>query len=245
MKAMIFAAGLGTRLKPITDNIPKALVEVQGIPLLEIAIKKLLASGCKDIIVNIHHYGNQIVEFLEEKHYFHANIEVSDETEMLLETGGGLWKARDFLDGWEPFLVCNVDVVSNIDLGEMLRWHKEQQALATLAVSHRNTSRYFLFDEDMRLSGWENTKEGKRLIVRSPEKPLQHFAFSGIHIIEPDIFPMINEKGRFSITDVYLKLAAEQKILGYDHTGRFWMDLGKPADLATAASIDMNDVMKA
>lgn len=230
---MIFAAGLGTRLQPITKNKPKALVKVNGISLLEIVISKIIQVGITEIIINVHHFAQQVIDFVNENDKFGIDICFSDETAQLLDTGGGLKKASWFLNGDEAFLVYNVDILSNIDLKAFIIQHKKNQALATLAVRNRKTSRYLLFDEDFILGGWENVKTGERKIAR--DKPgLNPFAFSGIHIIEPAIFNLINEIGRFSIIDVYLKLAKEHRILGYDHSHTQWLDLGRIENLKEA-----------
>ncbi len=235
MKAMIFAAGLGTRLHPITNNIPKALVRVNGKTLLEIVITKIVQAGITDIIINVHHFAQQVIDFVSENNNFGVDIRFSDETAQLLDTGGGLKKASWFLNGDEPFLVYNVDVLSDINLADFIKYHKNHKALATLAVRKRETSRYLLFDRDFTLCAWENVKTGEKKIARD-KSDLKPFAFSGIHIIQPAIFNLINETGRFSIIDVYLKLAKEHRILGYDHTQTQWLDLGRIENLKEAES---------
>jgi NDP-sugar pyrophosphorylase family protein len=236
MRALIFAAGLGTRLRPITDSIPKALVPIQGHPLLEIAILRLKAAGCRDIIVNIHHFGEQIIEFLQRKDHFGLNIQISDERELLLDTGGGLKKAAWFLQD-APFLVMNADVVSNLDLQKLYNTHLQSGALATLAVRQRESSRYFLFNPDGQLCGWRNEKTGETRLPRD-EPDLQPWCFSGIHAISPrifDFFPV--EISVFSIIDTYLEAVASEQILAYPHNEDIWMDVGKIPQLEKAEGV--------
>lgn len=230
MKAMILAAGLGTRLRPLTNEKPKALVEVEGKPLLEIMIKKLISYGCNEIIINVHHFGDQIIEFLERNNNFNIRIEISDESMQLMDTGGGLKKASWFFENNADFLLINVDVLTDLDLKKMLEYHQDKHALATIAVRKRETSRYFLFNDKLRLCGWMNKKSGERRVVRDENGDLQELAFSGIHFINPKIFKLINFEGRFSIVDLYLDLAEKHCIFGYRHDDSFWQDVGKPSD---------------
>lgn len=225
MKAMIFAAGLGTRLKPLTDNLPKALVPINGITLLEYAIEKLKKAGVTGIIINVHYLADKVEVFLKEKNNFGINICLSDEREELLNTGGGLKKALDFFDT-VPFFVYNVDILSNIDLRQMYDSHIENKALATLAVSRRKTSRYLLFNERNELCAWENRKTAEKKIINS-ESLLSPLAFSGIQVVSPRIKNHLTENGAFSIIDAYLRLAKMHKIHAYDHTGDLWFDIGK------------------
>ncbi|NTW32818.1 MAG: nucleotidyltransferase family protein [Bacteroidetes bacterium] len=231
MKALIFAAGLGTRLKPLTDNKPKALVEVNNITLLEHTVKKLKRAGVNEIIVNVYHFAEQIKTFLKQKNYFNIHIEVSDESGQLLDTGGGLKKASWFFDDSKPFFVHNVDVLSNVNLGELYQSHINSRSLATLAVKDRETSRYFLFNETLQLCGWKNIKTGEIKISRENANTLTLLAFSGIQVINTEIFELINEKGKFSLTDTYIQLAKNNKITGYWHDKDFWLDLGTPAKI--------------
>jgi len=235
MKALIFAAGLGTRLKPLTDNKPKALVEIEGETLLYYAIQKLKKHGYNQIIINTHHFSNQIIDFTKSND-FGVRLEISDETDNLLNTGGGLQKARWFFDDDEPFLVYNVDILSNIDIDDMLKQHKESNALVTLAVMDRKTSRYFLFDDDNNLCGWRNKKDEKEILIH--QKPdLHEFAFSGIQIINPRYFSLVNKEGSFPIVDVYLDLAKNNIIKAYNHTDTVWCDFGKLPELENAKHI--------
>jgi NDP-sugar pyrophosphorylase family protein len=227
MKAMILAAGLGTRLKPITDSIPKALVKVNGITLLEQSLHHLKKHGIRDVVINVHHFAGQIVDFLKANQDFGMNIAISDESSELLDTGGGLKKASWFFDDGIPFILRNVDVLSDLDLLQLREYHNRHKGLATLVVRERNTSRYFLFDSNLLLCGWENTKTGEKKIKRQVKSDLHQLAFSGMQVIDPLIFPLISETGSFSITDLYLRLSAEQRIIGFVDRDSFWNDAGK------------------
>lgn len=245
---MVFAAGLGTRLRPITDSMPKALVPICGKPLLYHTLRKLVDAGCDEIVVNVHHFPDQIRKYLADND-FSATIHISDESSALLETGGGILHARQFLDGsfdavrgrGEPFLVHNVDIVSNLDLA----WFRDQwkpDALATLLVSERRTQRYLLFDDDMRLVGWTNLATGE---VRSPFPALdpgkcRRYAFAGIHDISPRIFSAFDAlgfSGRFPIMDFYLRACAEYPIYGLAAPGLTLVDVGKIETLAEAETV--------
>src|SRR5690349_9100235 len=256
MKAMILAAGLGTRLRPLTDHIPKALVELKGRTLLEITIDRLKSFGVTEIIVNVHHHAEKIVAFLHSQNNFGLRVEVSREDDLLLDTGGGLKKAAWFFaentasktgsDHDEPFLLHNVDVISNIDFPEMLRFHAAQRALATLAVQARESSRQLLFNSELqlrgrRMNGQDTTIAGEGGAGKSgcatSAAPLLPLAFSGIHVLSPRIFPLLTETGVFSIIDSYIRLAGQhERVLAFRHDGSYWRDLGRPADLAQAAS---------
>jgi len=244
MKAMILAAGLGTRLRPLTDDRPKALVTVAGRTLLEIALARLRSFGVREVIVNAHHYAEMIVEYLKADNNFGMRIEVSREEE-LLDTGGGLKKAAQFFIGsQEQFIVHNVDVISTIDLGRMMRFHAEQGALATLAVQERESARQLLFDEQGQLCG---RADRSSLSPRSENPDLGHpaeqalaLAFCGIHVISPRIFAKMNEEGAFSIIDAYLRLAElGEKIIAYRADDCSWRDLGRPESILQAA-LDAN-----
>ena len=225
---MIFAAGLGTRLMPLTANKPKALVEYKNKTLLEHAIEKLTAAGVTKIIINVHHFAEQIIDFIEQ-HSFEAQISISDERDELLETGGGLKKASWFFDK-NPFIAYNVDIISNINLKDMIQYHHNGNALATLAVKQRDSNRKLIFDEDFRLNGWKNLCTNKSIITRKIQK-MQQFAFSGIQILDPEIFKFMPTKNKFSVIELYLNLANQKKILGYLDTKDFWLDLGRPEHL--------------
>jgi NDP-sugar pyrophosphorylase family protein len=237
MKAMILAAGLGTRLKPLTDNKPKALVEVKGNSLLQIVLKKLKNSGFEKVIINVHHFADKIIEYLDSKNNFGMHIEISDEKDLLLDTGGGLKNASWFFDDGKPFLLYNVDVLSDIDLHKLYRTHLLSNSFITLAVRNRNSNRYFLFNEDNILCGWKNTQTGDIKIICQSESQLKPLANSGIQIIDPQIFNLMPDEKVFSIIDLYLKLAPEHKISAYIHNDTYWLDLGKKENLAEAEKL--------
>jgi NDP-sugar pyrophosphorylase family protein len=234
MKAMIFAAGMGTRLKPFTDFKPKALAEINGITLLEHAVVKLLNCGIRDIIINVYHFSDQIISFLESKNNFNANITVSDESAELLDTGGGLLKALPLLGFHEPVLAYNVDVISDIVLDSLIENHRQSGAMATLAVRKRETSRYLLFDENYRLSGWENIQKGEKIIIHQNENDLKRLAFSGIQVIDPHLFQETSLTGKFSVIDLYLEQGIYNRIIGFVHNQGFWIDVGKTESLIEA-----------
>jgi len=221
---MILAAGKGSRLKPFTDNLPKALFPVDQVPLLEIVIKKLIQQGITDIIINTHHFADKIKNFLEINNFFSINIKISHEND-LLETGGGLKHAYWFFDDDEPFIVHNVDILSDINFNEMLRFHRENKAIATLAVSDRKSSRYFLFDEEMVLKGWVNTKTSTQIVYSKQE--LAPFAFSGIQILSPQILQLLPDEKVFSLTDFYLSICTNQRLKAFIHSSTHWKDVGK------------------
>ena len=233
MKAMVLAAGLGTRLRPLTDDRPKALVEVAGRTLLEITLARLRAFGIREVIVNVHHFAEMVLEYLKAHDNFGMRIEISRE-EILLDTGGGLKNAAWFFleDSHpdEPFILHNVDVLSTIDLQRMVQFHIQDQALATLAVQNRETSRYLLFDEQYQLCGRRTGCAPKTEIVR-PAQPIA-LAFSGIHVISPRFLPTMTDEGVFPIIDCYLRLAAQgEKVLAFRADEYYWRDLGKPENV--------------
>jgi len=231
MKAMILAAGLGTRLKPLTDSMPKALVEINGKTLLEHSIEHLKFFGVKDVIVNVHHFPDQIISFLKKKKNFGINMEVSDERDQLLDTGGGFKKASWFFEEGGPFVVRNVDILSNLDLGAMLDFHLKNKAVATLAVRNRETSRYMLFNERNELIGWTNISTGERKLSRKDFKRMHPLAFSGIQILDPAIIPLLTEEGKFSLIGMYLRLSRDNRICAYNDDDSFWFDAGKREDM--------------
>lgn len=231
---MIFAAGLGTRLNDETLNKPKALVDVGGKTLLQHAIEKLKNEGVSEIVINVHHFSNLVISFLNNSD-FGIKIHVSDETEKLLDTGGGLKKAAGFLAGDEPILIYNVDIISNLSLQLLLEEHLNSNSLVTVAVRKRETQRYFKFDENKQLVGWINKKTGETKISRQVNfETAVEMAYSGIHIIHPEIFSLMPENDRFSITDFYLELAKTHSIKGYFDDSELWMDVGKPEQLEEA-----------
>jgi len=240
MKAMILAAGLGTRLRPLTNDRPKALVEVAGRTLLEITLARLRAFGIREVIINVHHFADMVVDYLKTNNNFGMRIEISRE-DVLLDTGGGLKKAAWFfledssrLDA--PFILHNVDVISTIDLDRMVQTHNERKTLATLAVQTRETSRYLLFDEHLRLAGRLSGKNGQAEFVRpSQQLQIQALAFSGIHVISPRLLSLITEDGAFSIIASYMRLAGqEENIHGFRADAYSWRDLGRPESIALA-----------
>lgn len=239
MRAMILAAGLGTRLRPLTNDRPKALVEVAGQTLLEITLRRLRDFGIHEVIVNVHHFADKVVDYLHRIQNFGMRVEISRE-DVLLDTGGGLKKASWFFreDGQsarEPFLLHNVDVISNIDLQNMVRAHRESKALATMAVQDRQTSRYLLFDEQNQLCGRRSGKDGTEEIAR-PATGKTALAFSGIHVISPQLLDQITEDGVFSIITTYLRLAGEgASIAAFRADKYYWRDVGNPQNVMKAA----------
>lgn len=237
MKAMIFAAGLGSRLKPLTDTTPKALLPIAGKPMLEHIILKLKAAGFDEIVINIHHLGRQILDFLASRDNFGVKISISDEQDYLLDTGGGIKKAACFLEGDEPFLVHNVDILSNVDVRKLYDTHLQTKALATLLVSKRDTSRYLLFNKEDKLCGWRNRETGEVKSFYPYFDPEQHteYAFGGIHVISPDIFHWMDEwTGKFSIINFYLSICAKTTIQAYPAENLRLLDIGKPDTLQKA-----------
>lgn len=237
MKAMILAAGLGTRLRPLTDNCPKALVEVGGRTLLEIVLARLSSFGVREVIINVHHFAEMIVDYLKANDNFGLRIDISRE-DVLLDTGGGLKKAAYFFlrnsNTEEPFLLHNVDVISTIDLRRMSQFHAENRALATLAVQERATTRYLLFDGHSELCGRKSGSDGRTELVRQ-SRQVHALAFSGVHVISPRLFALMTEEGVFSIITPYLRLAARgEKILAFRSDEYQWRDLGRLEDVKQA-----------
>lgn len=233
-QAMIFAAGLGTRLKPYTDQKPKALIEIDGVPMLERIILKMKSIGIQHIVINLHHFPEQIVSFLKSKNFFDLQILFSYETESLLETGGGLKKAAPLFNHSEPVLVHNVDVLSTLDFSKMLDYHLKNKALATLFVQKRKSTRYFLFDKEFHLSGWENTITGEEIKTANAPESIEALSFCGIHILNPAIFNLITEAGKFSVVPLYLRLASKYPVFGYRDDNVSYLDIGKPESLEKA-----------
>lgn len=233
MRAMILAAGLGTRLRPLTNDRPKALVEVAGHTLLEITLRRLASFGIREVIINVHHFAELVVEYLRENSYFGMRVEISRE-ELLLDTGGGLRKAAWFFTGNEPFLLHNVDVISAIDLDRMVQAHVANHALATLAVQKRETSRRLLFDADLQLCGRQTGRHPAQFVRAAKE--ISPLAFSGVHVISPRFLGRMTEDGAFSIIESYLRLSGEgEKISAFRADGYYWRDLGTPENVAQAA----------
>ena len=240
MKAMIFAAGLGSRLKPLTDTMPKALVPVAGCPMLEHVILKLKASGFTEIVINIHHFGEQIIDFLKTNNDFGLTIHISDERDRLLDTGGGIRKARLFFENsGEPFLVHNVDILLDMNLKELYDFHMQSGSVATLLASRRTTSRYLLFDTERKLRGWINKDTGqvKPEGFHYDESLYREYAFSGIHVFSPAVFRLMEAprwEGKFSIMDFYLATCGQTDYSGYLAEKLELIDIGKPETLARA-----------
>ncbi|MBS9767806.1 MAG: nucleotidyltransferase family protein [Flavobacteriaceae bacterium] len=228
--AFIPSAGLGTRLYPLTKNTPKALVEIGGKPLLEHQLLKLKRAGVREVVVNVHHFAEQIIDFIAEHQNFGLDIRISDEREQLLNTGGGLKQALQFFQQDLPILVHNVDIFSDLKLGSLLKYHQEKKALATLVLRERSSSRYLQFNEELQLCGWENVKTAEQKIARKTEFA-KNYAFSGIQVVAPEIFNKITEQGAFSVIDLYLRLAKIEKIVGFVDRQSRWADVGKYEEL--------------
>jgi N-acetyl-alpha-D-muramate 1-phosphate uridylyltransferase len=233
MQAMIFSAGLGTRFKPWTDKHPKALALVNGKSLLQRNIEYLQQFGITNVIVNVHHFAEQVTDAVKKNKGWGSNVTISDEKNEVLETGGGLLKAKDLFVPGERFLTCNVDILTDLDISKLISFHEKHRPLISFATTDRKTSRYFLFDENSRLCGWRNTKTGEERIELANDVLIQK-AYSCVVIFEYDIFRLIPFNGKFSLVDVYLKLAPNHFILGYDHTGDKFVDVGKPDSIAIA-----------
>lgn len=231
-KALIFAAGKGTRLKPFTDNHPKALAVVNNVPLLERNIKFLQNYGINDFVINVHHFGEQIIDFLQEKENFGAKIEISDEKNELLETGGGLVFAKKYLQNEENFLIMNADILTDLNITEFVKFHLSHQNVATLAVSDRVSSRKLMFNEDMILKGWVNKTTGETKLSEF-NKNFKELAFSGIHCVNSSIFDKIKRTGKFSIMEEYLDLMFENHIQGFQHNAKL-IDVGRPESVVEA-----------
>ena len=226
MKAIILAAGLGSRLKSITNNKPKALVEVNGIPMLEMVIQNLKNQGIHEFLINIHHFGQSIIDFLTKNNNFDVNITISDERNKLLDTGGAILKAHSFIQGGEPTLVHNVDIISSIKIDDLLNNHIEYNSIATLCVRKRNSGRGLLFNDNMHLLGWTNIEKQNYKWVNNTFNDYNIFAFSGIYLISPDFTKQIKQKGKFSIIDTWLEIAKNNTITGFIDTSDRWHDLG-------------------
>ena len=236
MKAMIFAAGLGTRFKPWTDEHPKALAMVNGKSLLQRNVEYFQQFGIRDVIINVHHFANQIYDAVKKSNGWGSTIYISDEQDQLLDTGGGLMKVKKWMGNKEPFVTTNADILTDLDLDKLIAFHKQHQPLISMAVTQRKTSRYFLFDENNRLCGWRNTKTGEEKITIKKEGLVEK-AYSCVVVFDPKVFSLISFTGKFSLVDVYLSLAKEHIILGYDHTGDKLVDVGKPESIAIAESL--------
>jgi NDP-sugar pyrophosphorylase family protein len=233
MKAMIFAAGLGTRFKPWTNHHPKALALVNGKSLLQRNIEYLQQYGISDVVVNVHHFAEQIIDAVQEHNGWGSKVTISDERDLVLETGGGLLHARTLLEGEEPFLTLNADILTNLNLQNLIAFHQHHQALISFGVTNRTTSRNFLFDEQSRLCGWKNKATGEERISIA-KHGLVEKAYSCVVVFEPSVFSLMKHRGKFSIVETYLDLAADHLIMGYDHSQDKLVDVGKPESVAIA-----------
>ena len=229
---MIFSAGLGTRFKPWTDHHPKALAAVNGKPLLRRNIEYLQQFGIYEVVVNVHHFADQVIKALEDNKGWGSKVLISDEQNLLLETGGGLLHAKNLLEG-KPFLTVNVDVLTKLDLNKIQEYWSDSGALVTLSIQDRNTSRYFLFNEEMNLSGWRNVQTGEEKRVRESKELIQK-AYSCVAVYRPEIFDLIPQSGKFSLTETFLSLAPNHLINGFDHSGDDFVDVGKPESVELA-----------
>jgi MurNAc alpha-1-phosphate uridylyltransferase len=233
MKAMIFAAGLGTRFKPWTDSHPKALAMVNGKSLLQRNVEYLQQYGISDLVVNVHHFSDQVIEAIEQHDGWGSNIVISDERDELLETGGGLLKARALLESGEPFLTLNADILTKLPIDQLIAHHQQHHALISLAVSNRESSRNFLFDESMKLSGWQNNKTGEEIIVNN-HMPLHPMAYNCVAVFDPAVFDLIPQRGKFSLTTTFLSLAEKHLVSGFDCSADAFIDVGKPESVVEA-----------
>ena len=236
MMSMIFSAGLGTRFKPWTDTHPKALAMVNGKSLLQRNIEYLQQYGITDVVVNVHHFPKQIMDAINKNKGWGSNVIISDESNEVLETGGGLMKARYLLEGAQPFISLNVDILTNLNLNKLMAFHQQHQPLITFGVTNRKSSRVLLFDDDNRLCGWKNLQTGQEKIAINKPNLIEK-AYSCVVIYQPEIFFLIRQQGKFSIMDSYLDLAAAHVILGYDHSGDHLVDVGKPESVAIAEKL--------
>lgn len=229
MKAMIFAAGLGTRLGKITKSVPKALVDINGKSVLHRAVEKCSAAGFSDIIINVHHFADLVEEEVARLNNIGYKVSVSDERDMLLENGGGLFKARAFFDD-NPFLLYNVDIVSDLDLRYLYKYHIDKGGIATLAVRHRPGKRFLLIDSKGQLRGWRNVSTGEEILTSGQLPDLHEIAFSSMHIVDPEIFNLMNE-GRYTLIDLYLRIASDENVFTVTHDEGYWIDIGTPQSL--------------
>ena len=242
MKAMILAAGLATRLRPLTDNIPKALVRFNGVPLLHRVVNNLLDAGIEQIIVNIHHFPDQVLSFLDSQDYYEGKVVVSDEREQLMDTGGALIHAGGFLDDGHAFLVHNVDVYTNLNISKLMEAHAGGNALVTMAVKDRPTSRSLLFNVRMELVGWRHNEKDEEVILHEDQDIAFAYGNSCIQVIRPEFFKLVETTGPFSLTKTYLKLARDHIIRGFEHNDDYWYDLGRYSNFRKAEKFfQMND----
>ena len=233
---MIFSAGLGTRFKPWTDTHPKALATINGKSLLQRNVEYLQEHGITDVVVNVHHFASQVIYAINHNNGWGSNIVISDETDMLLETGGGMLKAKSLLESDESFVTLNVDILTDLDITKLIAFHKKENALIAFGITDRKTSRYFLFDSDNRLCGWRNSQSLEEKIAIAKEN-LHQMAYSCVSVFDQNVFTYIKQEGKFSVTEPYLSLAPDHLILGYDHSGDRFVDVGKPDSVAFAEKL--------
>jgi N-acetyl-alpha-D-muramate 1-phosphate uridylyltransferase len=236
MKAMIFSAGLGTRFKPWTDHHPKALAVVNGKSLLQRNIEYLQQYGITDVVVNVHHFADQIIATINTNKGWGSNITISDESDIVLETGGGLLKAKQLLQSDEPFITLNVDILTNLNISHLLAYHNKHQPIISFGVTNRQSSRCFLFDDSNKLCGWRNNQTGQEILSNSSTNLIPK-AYSCVAIFNPIVFDVIQQQGKFSLTETYLDIAKTHTILGYEHSGDVLIDVGKPESVAVAESL--------
>jgi len=237
MKAFIPAAGLGTRLGPFTKEKPKALIEVNGKTMLELTVERLKKQGIRQFMLNVHHFSQQVIQYLENKNNFGVEIKISDESAELLDTGGAIQKAADFFQGTEPVLVHNVDVISEVDFSQLEKYHSSKKALATLCVRKRKSSRALLFNDEMELTGWTNKHTNQFKWVTHPVSNFRSFAYSGIYLANPAFATLLPFTGKFSIIDAWLEMAEREKIIGYLDESALWFDLGTPEKIREAEKV--------
>jgi NDP-sugar pyrophosphorylase family protein len=237
MKAMILAAGMGTRLRPLTDTMPKALLEIGGRPMLEWAIRYLKKYGIQELVINVHHFAEQIIHYMKRNNGFGLKYRISDESEQLLDTGGAILKASPFLSGSDPFILMGVDIMTSINLAAMFRYHQEKKPLVTLGVKNRPTSRSLLFDDEYRLIGWRDNSSGTTK-GKDSHRAKHALGFSVIQIIDPLIFSLIKEQGPFSIIDLYLRLMETQRITGYRDDEAIWLEFGRTERIESTVESD-------
>jgi NDP-sugar pyrophosphorylase family protein len=233
-KAFIPAAGLGTRLGLISKSKPKALVEVGGVPMLELTIERLKKKGISKFVVNVHHFGDEVIDFIKQRNNFGVDVQVSDERSELLDTGGAILNAASFFDGNNPILVHNVDVISEVDFIQLLEWHQQQNAMVSLCVRKRESGRALLFDDKMFLKGWANLEKNEFKWVDEPVENFQAYAFNGIYLFNPEFINKLPFRGKFSIIDTWLKLAGTEKITGFHDRSKNWFDLGSTEKIKIA-----------
>lgn len=233
---MIFSAGLGTRFKPWTDRHPKALALVNGKSLLQRNIEYLQEFGIREIIVNVHHFGEQVIEILQKNKGWGSRVMISDEKDELLDTGGGLLKARGLFSEGEQFITCNADILTDLNINRLIEFHKRNKPLISLGVTSRKTARYLLFDKDNRLCGWRNINSRVEKLPL-PHHPLIEKAYSSVALFEYAFFNHLRLTGKFSLIDAYLELAGNHRILGFDHSGDRWVDVGRPESVAVAENL--------